>query len=131
MIANIPYLISDALKKGRIVRPQTCSLCKNKGKIIGHHPDYSRPLYVIWVCEPCHRFIHSPETLKSRPVSTLQIKWSKKAFVACGNGYWLKCRYCFQWDDPKNMYIYQDGTKGHHNDCQKQYAKNRKNISSK
>jgi ribosomal protein S27AE len=39
---------------GHIVKPNKCSHCNLKGKIEGHHEDYSKPLDVIWVCKPCH-----------------------------------------------------------------------------
>ena len=28
-----------------------------------------------------------------------------EAFKACGNPSWIKCNYCKQYDDPKNLYI--------------------------
>lgn len=29
-----------------------------------------------------------------------------EALDACGHASWRKCRYCKQWDDPKNMYVH-------------------------
>lgn len=31
----------------------------------------------------------------------------KRAFDATGNPKWVKCVYCGEWDDPKNMSIYE------------------------
>jgi hypothetical protein len=47
-----------AVKVGEIVRPTTCSRCKEEGYIEGHHYDYSKPLDVIWLCKKCHAKEH-------------------------------------------------------------------------
>ena len=43
------------VKVGNIVRPTTCPSCGFLGMIEGHHPDYERPLDVVWRCRVCHR----------------------------------------------------------------------------
>jgi hypothetical protein len=43
---------SGEIKKGN------CFLCNNKKNIQGHHPDYTRPLYIFWLCKKCHNYIH-------------------------------------------------------------------------
>ncbi len=43
-----------AINTGKITKPTTCSSCKAKGKIEGHHEDYLKPLEVIWLCTGCH-----------------------------------------------------------------------------
>lgn len=47
-----------AVKSGHLVRPETCEVCGAKTHINGHHPDYSQPLVVMWVCQPCHKKLH-------------------------------------------------------------------------
>ena len=47
-------LLQHEVRKGRIVRPTTCSRCGRGGKIEGHHPDYAKPLDVVWLCTICH-----------------------------------------------------------------------------
>lgn len=53
-------IINNAIKRGTIIKPTTCSMANSdcKGRIEGHHPDYSKPLEVIWVCLFHHRHIH-------------------------------------------------------------------------
>jgi hypothetical protein len=48
--------VSNAVRDGRLHKPDKCSHCNVKNKRIeGHHEDYLRPLEVIWVCTLCHR----------------------------------------------------------------------------
>jgi len=54
--ANI--IITNALSSEKIIRPTSCSLCKKPCIPQGHHPDYSKPLEVVWVCKDCHTGIH-------------------------------------------------------------------------
>ena len=44
-----------AVKRGRIKKPQKCEKCGAENlSLQKHHPDYLRPLWVVWLCEPCH-----------------------------------------------------------------------------
>lgn len=43
-----------AIDKGRLVKPSSCSQCGMRGRIHGHHSDYSKPLEVEWLCARCH-----------------------------------------------------------------------------
>ena len=45
------------------ITPGTCEMCGTDKSIEGHHPDYSEPLNVIWVCSVCHRQFHKKETV--------------------------------------------------------------------
>lgn len=49
--------VSKALMSGKIIRPVKCERCKNTN-IEAHHPDYSKPLLVIWLCDKCHKEEH-------------------------------------------------------------------------
>jgi hypothetical protein len=51
-------LLNYGIRIGMIKKPDCCSICKSKGEIQGHHPDYSKPLQVIWVCIKCHMKFH-------------------------------------------------------------------------
>ena len=47
--------VAYAILKGDIKRPSTCSECGKRKKVEAHHPDYSKPLSVVWLCISCHR----------------------------------------------------------------------------
>jgi ribosomal protein S27AE len=50
--------VHNALRSGRIVRPTACSRCGLETRITAHHPDYTRPLDVVWLCYQCHADEH-------------------------------------------------------------------------
>jgi len=45
--------INDAIRYGKLKR-KPCEICGEK-KSHGHHPDYSKPLLVIWLCPFHHK----------------------------------------------------------------------------
>lgn len=42
-------------RRGKLI-PQPCPCGSSNVEM--HHPDYSRPLAVIWMCRPCHMAEH-------------------------------------------------------------------------
>ena len=51
-------ILNNAVRDGRIERPEACSHCGITGKVEGHHPDYDYPLNVVWLCPKCHDNTH-------------------------------------------------------------------------
>ena len=53
----------------------------------------------------------------------------QRAYDACGHADWVKCPFCKEWDDPKNMYTYVSGVyrqpRGWHRHCQLTYQQAR------
>lgn len=45
-----------AVSKG-IIKKLNCEVCGDKN-VCAHHPDYSKPLEVIWLCMTHHREVH-------------------------------------------------------------------------
>ena len=50
--------VSRAIKAGKLSRGP-CVKCEATDKIQAHHPDYSKPLEVVWLCPKCHGLEHS------------------------------------------------------------------------
>lgn len=46
--------LNQAIQRGEIVKPCSCSICGATGRIEGHHEDYTKPYDVIWLCTLCH-----------------------------------------------------------------------------
>lgn len=49
--------VSNAVRSGRLVK-QPCRECGSTLKVEGHHPDYSKPLDIVWLCDGCHHAEH-------------------------------------------------------------------------
>jgi hypothetical protein len=50
-------LILWSVKTGVLKRPEACERCGDvppPRRLHAHHPDYSRPLDVVWLCSMCH-----------------------------------------------------------------------------
>jgi len=47
-------LLQSAVRHGKISKSLFCQLCLSGLRIEGHHPDYSKPLEVVWLCRICH-----------------------------------------------------------------------------
>jgi hypothetical protein len=53
---SIKYKVRHAIKTGKLVR-LPCFVCGSE-KVEAHHPDYSAPLDVVWLCRQHHMEIH-------------------------------------------------------------------------
>ena len=52
-------VVHRAVRRGEVVKPEVCEVAGcERVDIEAHHPDYSRPLQVVWVCRTHHRAIH-------------------------------------------------------------------------
>jgi len=55
--------VKAALISGELVRSDTCDMCHqtfdyNYNTTVAHHPDYSKPLLIMWLCRSCHFKLH-------------------------------------------------------------------------
>lgn len=51
-------ILENAVLGEKIRRPNKCEICDIECKPEGHHFDYSKPLFVQWVCNKCHNKLH-------------------------------------------------------------------------
>jgi hypothetical protein len=56
LAAKAVKILDKAVKRGEIIR-KPCVVCGEK-KTHGHHPDYHKPLEVIWLCPLHHKQLH-------------------------------------------------------------------------
>jgi len=51
--------VRNAIRDGRLTRPNECSSCNVSCKPEGHHDNYDEPLNVRWLCKACHTAHHN------------------------------------------------------------------------
>lgn len=49
-------MVQHALRSGKLQK-QPCWVCGENA--VAHHPDYDRPLDVVWLCQPHHKQAHA------------------------------------------------------------------------
>ena len=58
--------VHNAVQRGVLIKPNVCTRCgapTPKRLLDGHHPDYAKPLEVVWVCKRCHRQLEKDEAV--------------------------------------------------------------------
>lgn len=48
-----------ATRTGVLIKPASCQACKQEKPLDRHHPDYKKPLGIVWLCRKCHMAIHA------------------------------------------------------------------------
>lgn len=58
-------ILENAIQRGRVKRKVRCETCgraatfkDGRTAIQAHHPDYNKPLLVMWLCQKCHHLWH-------------------------------------------------------------------------
>jgi hypothetical protein len=60
--------VHTAVKRGELVRPDSCPKCGGGGPIEAAHLNYYERLAIIWLCQPCHRLwdMEQPKVIDDR-----------------------------------------------------------------
>lgn len=53
------HMVGNAIRDGKLIPWPVCAVPDCFGKPQGHHPDYSRPLDVVWLCDKHHKEVHA------------------------------------------------------------------------
>ncbi len=53
----------NALRDGRLTKDEYCYFCNSSDNLEMHHPDYSQPLRIYWLCRICHRKLDNMQKL--------------------------------------------------------------------
>ena len=65
--ANARSYLHTYVKRGKVLK-QPCAVCGKPAQ--AHHPDYSQPLLVVWLCPAHHHELHQ----KSEPVRAVKVR---------------------------------------------------------
>ena len=63
---NAKARLKTAVDNGTLVRPDRCERCNELKFAEAHHPDYSKALEVVWLCDACHKKAHVEEREAAR-----------------------------------------------------------------
>ena len=55
-------MVNNAVRDGRLYKPNQCESCNDETTLHGHHCDYNKPMDVMWLCDPCHKQWHRDNT---------------------------------------------------------------------
>ena len=50
--------LAKRMTENGVIEQQPCALCSNENSQ-RHHPDYNKPLLIVWLCANCHRELHN------------------------------------------------------------------------
>lgn len=78
------WTVHNALASGKL-KKQSCERC-GAATATAHHPDYSKPAKIVWLCYTCHSWEHAPQRRRS---PLLKCPSCRKPTIRT-----LRCRKC-------------------------------------
>lgn len=55
---KVAHMIVGNMRKRGKLDPKPCEVCGSDDRIQAHHPDYSKPAEVVWLCQAHHMELH-------------------------------------------------------------------------
>jgi len=55
-------ILRNIVSMMRLIEKRDAMNCGKQCLAHGHHPDYSKPLNVVWLCRECHKAVHRKVT---------------------------------------------------------------------
>lgn len=52
--AHSRYLVRQMIKSGKLIPLKECEFCGSDNRVEAHHPDHSRPFFLLYLCKDCH-----------------------------------------------------------------------------
>jgi hypothetical protein len=76
------------MKQSGSIKSEPCAFCGEEPSQ-AHHPDYDKPLLIVWLCANCHRKIHPRQTDKDFLIAIgdkgHKNKWAGMVHQCCKN----------------------------------------------
>jgi len=63
------HLLNNAVRDGRVIPWPVCAVPECHDRPQAHHPDYSRPLDVVWLCAKHHAEAHTTARIAERQLA--------------------------------------------------------------
>lgn len=60
--------VGNAIRDGKLIKPDSCEKCDCSLNLEAHHDDYSKPLDVRWLCQAHHKQWHAENGGGANPV---------------------------------------------------------------
>lgn len=71
--------VTAAIARGDII-PMPCQICGGNDSV-AHHQDYSKPLWVVWLCRGCHGAEHARLNVRKRLGKSLRVSTPRFALI--------------------------------------------------
>ena len=73
-------ITAQAIKSGKLKRPDKCSECNKETTIHAHHPNYKKPLKIMWLCPKCHKNWHKKHGFQNGVGGSFVIDMDEETF---------------------------------------------------
>lgn len=95
-------------KLGLLISPSHCADCKNEvvSRLDMHHPDYAKPIEVLWLCRSCH--IKRHPRLRRTPLETRMNLIKALGIIQSAEGIstpQMAKRLCISWKMLQFVYL--------------------------